>query len=257
MLRRGEHLLHRALLDDLAVVHDADDVGDAPHDAEVVGDEQQAHAEPLADVGQQFEDLRLHRHVERGGRLVGDQQVGLVRKRHGDHHALALPAGQLVRIGAEPRLRHRGCRPGSGARRCARVPAGPRTPPCSIRISPICCSIVCSGLSEVIGSWKMIEMSLPRIARSSRSGSCSRSRPLKRICPDGMMRGRVGQQLHHRQRAHRFAGAGFADQRHALALVDPERDAVDRDRLVAALAEADGQVADVEQRLVGRVHRST
>jgi len=30
-------------------------------------------------------------HVERGGRLVGDQQVGLVGKRDGDHDALALP----------------------------------------------------------------------------------------------------------------------------------------------------------------------
>jgi hypothetical protein len=46
MFRRGEHLLHRPLLDDLAAIHDADHVGDAAHDAEVVGDEQQAHAEP-------------------------------------------------------------------------------------------------------------------------------------------------------------------------------------------------------------------
>ena len=51
------------------------------------------------------EDLRLHGDVERGGRLVGDQQVGLVGERHGDHDALALAAGQLVRIAAEPGLR--------------------------------------------------------------------------------------------------------------------------------------------------------
>ena len=54
---------------------------------------------------QQREDLRLHGDVERGGRLVGDEQVGLVGERHGDHHALALAAGQLVRIAAEPPLR--------------------------------------------------------------------------------------------------------------------------------------------------------
>ena len=46
---------------------------------------------------QQLEDLRLHGDVERGGRLVGDQQVGLVGERHGDHHALALAARELVR----------------------------------------------------------------------------------------------------------------------------------------------------------------
>ena len=53
----------------------------------------------------QLQDLRLHRDVERRGRLVGDQQIGLVGERHGDHHALALAAGKLVRIAAEPALR--------------------------------------------------------------------------------------------------------------------------------------------------------
>jgi hypothetical protein len=53
------------------------------------------------------------------------------------------------------------------------------------RISPICASIVCSGLSEVIGSWKMIEMSLPRISRISLSAAVSSSRPRKRMLPEG------------------------------------------------------------------------
>ena len=64
------------------------------------------------DVLEQLEDLRLHRDVERGGRLVGDQQVGLVGERHGDHDALALAAGELVRIAREPPLPDRECRPG-------------------------------------------------------------------------------------------------------------------------------------------------
>ena len=102
MLGRGEHALDRALLDDLAALHHADPVGELAHDAEIVGDEQHRHAEPRLDVFQELQDLRLHRDVERGGRLVGDQQIGLVGERHGDHHALALAAGQLVRIAAEP-----------------------------------------------------------------------------------------------------------------------------------------------------------
>ena len=61
----------------------------------------------------------------------------------------------------------------------------PRMPLCSSNISPICASIVCSGLSEVIGSWKMIEMSLPRISRISFSAACNRSRPRKRMLPEG------------------------------------------------------------------------
>ena len=53
------------------------------------------------------------------------------------------------------------------------------------RISLICFSIVCSGLSEVIGSWKMMVMSLPRTWRISFSGMVSSSRPLNTTEPDG------------------------------------------------------------------------
>ena len=44
------------------------------------------------------EDLLLRRHVERRGRLVGDQQGRVERERRGDHDALALAARDLVRV---------------------------------------------------------------------------------------------------------------------------------------------------------------
>ena len=47
---------------------------------------------------QQVDDLRLDRHVERGHRLVADDQLRLARERPGDADALALAAGELVRI---------------------------------------------------------------------------------------------------------------------------------------------------------------
>ncbi len=102
---RREHALDVALLDDAALLHDADPLRDFAHDAEIVGDEEERHAEPLLDVLQQRDDLRLHGDVERRGRLVGDEQIGLVGERHGDHHPLALAAGQLMRIALEPALR--------------------------------------------------------------------------------------------------------------------------------------------------------
>ena len=46
MLGRREHALDRPVLDDLALLHHADRVGELAHDAEVVGDEQHRHAEP-------------------------------------------------------------------------------------------------------------------------------------------------------------------------------------------------------------------
>ena len=57
----------------------------------------------------QVQDLRLRRDVERRGRLVGDQQLRLEDQRHGDHRALALPAGES---GAD---RTRDLRAGSGS----------------------------------------------------------------------------------------------------------------------------------------------
>jgi hypothetical protein len=51
----------------------------------------------------------------------------------------------------------------------------PVSPWCSARLSPSWRATVCSGLSEVIGSWKMKLMSLPRTRRSVRSSAASMS----------------------------------------------------------------------------------
>ncbi len=72
---------------------------------------------------QQLEDLGLDRDVERGRRLVGDQQIRLARERHRDHHALPHAARELVRVGRRRAPRARGCRPGGTSRP---RPRGPR-----------------------------------------------------------------------------------------------------------------------------------
>ena len=51
-----------------------------------------------------LQDLRLRRHVERGGGLVGDQQRGIEHEGGGDHDALALAARDLVRIDVDQAL---------------------------------------------------------------------------------------------------------------------------------------------------------
>ncbi len=54
--------------------------------------------------------------------------------------------------------------------------------------SAICSPTVNTGLSEVIGSWKIIEISLPRIPVISSSGSVTRSRPSKTMLEVGSTR---------------------------------------------------------------------
>ena len=56
---------------------------------------------PRLQVGEQLQDLRLDGDVERGRRLVGDQQLRRAGERHRDHDALAHAAGELVRVGVE------------------------------------------------------------------------------------------------------------------------------------------------------------
>jgi hypothetical protein len=92
VLRVLENLADRASLDDLALGHHCHAVSNFAHDREVVGDEQHGHAIPALQALQEIKNLRLHRHVERRGRFVSDQQFGIIRQRHGDHDALALPA---------------------------------------------------------------------------------------------------------------------------------------------------------------------
>ena len=70
-------------------------------DREVVRDEEIGQAELALQVAQQIEHLRLDRDVERGDRLVADDQLRVRRERAGDADALPLAAGELVRIAVD------------------------------------------------------------------------------------------------------------------------------------------------------------
>ena len=68
------------------------------HDREVVADEDERQVELLAQARDEVEDLGLDHDVERRGRLVTDDQLGIARERHGDHRPLAHAARHLVRV---------------------------------------------------------------------------------------------------------------------------------------------------------------
>ncbi|MPL96993.1 hypothetical protein SDC9_43180 [bioreactor metagenome] len=109
--RLGEDLFGRALLDDPAEIHHRDPVGEVAHHLQVVADEDHAKALLPLQVAQQVHHLRLDRDVERRDRLVTDQKRRIGGQRPRDHHALALPARELVRIapaliGAQPDRGH-------------------------------------------------------------------------------------------------------------------------------------------------------
>ena len=124
----------------------------------------------------QVENFGLGRDVERGRRLVGDQQGGIAGERHRDHRALAHAAGKLERIAVDRAVPERGSRPAAAARSCARGPAFLLMRQCSRSTSTIWSPTVCTGDSEDIGSWKIIAISSPRTARIARPFGCSLAR---------------------------------------------------------------------------------
>ena len=104
--RFAQQLAGRADLDQPAGVHHGEPFADVAEHGQIMADHDQADLRIAHQVGEQLEDLRLHDHVQRGGGLVGDDQIRPAGERHGDHDALPLAAGELVRIGVRPRRRH-------------------------------------------------------------------------------------------------------------------------------------------------------
>ena len=67
----------------------------------VVGDEQDRGAELALDLADHRQHVLLHDHVERGRRLVGDDELGPAHRGQRNRHPLAHAARELVRIGVE------------------------------------------------------------------------------------------------------------------------------------------------------------
>ena len=161
VLRTIEDVVDGALLFELASLHHEHAVRQPGDHAEIVGDQDDRRVEARAcRPSQQIEDLRLHRDVERGGRLVGDQQLRAAAAGHRDHHALAHAARELVRIAVEARRALRGCATASSISmqrlRGARS-ASMRSCACSTS-SHLVARSCRYGFSDVIGSWKIIEI---------------------------------------------------------------------------------------------------
>jgi len=100
---RGE-LLHAA-----PPLHHHQPLAHVGHHGEVVADHDEGEPVAAAHLLEEVQHLRLHRGVEGGGGFVEQQDLRLEDQGPRDGDALALAAGQLVRIaepeaGAEPHL---------------------------------------------------------------------------------------------------------------------------------------------------------
>ena len=93
-----KQLVGAGKLQTLTQIHDHDVVGDVLDDAEVVGNEHIGQAHFVLQVHQQVQDLSLNGHVQRGHRLITDDELGIHGQGAGDADTLAAAAVQLVGI---------------------------------------------------------------------------------------------------------------------------------------------------------------
>ena len=246
MLRVVEEVERRGLLDHLARVHDEDVVGCLGDDAHVVGDDDHRHLVRLPEVVEQVEHGGLHGHVERRRRLVGDQQLRVAGERDRDHHALPHAAREAVRVVLEP-LR------------------GTWDPHLLHQLDRLLVRLLLRHV--VVAPDRLGDLRPDRQRRIERRhrvledhrdlaaadvleltlGELGQVAALEEhLAGDDLRRG-LRDQAHDRERRHRLAAAGLADDPERLPLLDLEADSVDRADRALAREEVRAQVVDLEQ----------
>ena len=143
--------------------------------------------------------------------LVRDQQLRLVRERHRDHHALALAAGELVRIRVEPAGRV------LDAHKVEQLddPFPSRRRPHATVQAQRLADLLLHRVQWIQRGHRFLEDHRDVVTAHRAQLAIAQRQQLLRLEADGAARrvfgSRVGQQLEDRQRRDRLAGAALAD----------------------------------------------
>ena len=220
MARITEQRVGLVPLHDAAEIHHGHLARDMLDHREVVADEDVGQPEIAPQVGEQIEDLRLHRHIERAGRLVADHDARFEHQRARDRGALALPAGKLRRHA----LAHPGRKPDAfenlgdpaldlGARECA---LGHQWK----------CDDVLDALARIERGERILEY---RLDQPGARLAVEREQPLAldQRAPRGWR-----EQPEDEARERRFSAAGLADDAEYAACRHAEGNVVDRDHVL-------------------------
>jgi len=244
MLRVGEKRGGGAGFHDLAILHHTDPVSNALHDPEVVGDEEKPHPLVPLEICQQFKDLGLDGDIERGRGFVRDQDIRLVRQRHGDHHPLALAAGQLVRIRAKAAF---------GVADADAVHKVDDTfphlcPAHALMQFDRFAQLLFQRVQRVERGHRFLEDERDVVAAHLSQVLIAGTDHFLAVIGDAAGDARaVSKKRHGRQSRDRFARAAFPDNGNRLAAIHGEGDALDRLFLDPVLPEGDAQVVDLQK----------
>ena len=226
VLRCAEELFGPGHFDDLPGVHQRHAVGHAGDHREVVRDEQQPHALLALQVLQEVEDLLLDGHVERGGGLVGDQELGLGRQRDGDHHPLLLATREAERVLVDAAL-------GLGDAHAAHPVDG-----LGARFDATQIGVHLDGFDDLVAYLHhrvqarrglLEDHANAPTAHGAHAGFGQREHVIAFKAHLALRDATVlGQEAHEGQRGHALAAARFADEREGLAAANGQREAVER-----------------------------
>ena len=239
-LGRGRALDHRA------TVHHHHTVHLVLHQAQVVADQKQAHAIFTHQLLDEPQHLFLHRHIQRGGGLVGNQQVGTAGQRDRDHHALALPTGQLVRIGIQPLTRPR------------QLHAFEQLQGAGFGVAGAHVLVQAQGLGDLLPDrMQGVERRHRLLEDHGHAGTAQlahlrlgQAHQLLLLEHDGTAHtGAFGQQAHQGQCGERFATATLTNQAHRLAPLHAPGHATQGLRPAPGRGQAHAQIIDLQQRL--------
>ena len=250
-----EELRGRRHLDDLPGVHQRHLVRHPRHHAEVVGDQQQPQPALALQVLEQGQDLCLDGDVQRGGRLVGDEEVRLGRQRHRDHDPLLLAAGQPERVLVDAAF---GFGDAHAAQPVHRLLARGRAAQRRVGLD---------RLDDLVADLHHRIQAGPRLledhpdasaAHVAHAGFAQVEQVLAiELEPAGGDAPVVRQQPHQRQRRHALAAAGLAHQREGLALRQRQPHAIDGAHQAGVGVQVDVEVVDLQHLAFLRPGRSS
>ena len=259
VLRRCKHVARLALFHLVAAVHHQHAVGHFGHHAHVVGDEDHAHVHLVLQLANELQDLRLNGYVQRGGGLVGNEQLRLAGQRHRNHHALAHAARQLVRKAVEHVARFRNAHQVQHAQRlgtrCGAVHA--------LVVADGLCNLLTRREHGVQRRHGLLEDHGHIGAAHIAHGGVARLHHVQHLAIAAAQRGRsvhdlapaVLHQAHQRQRGHRLARARLAHNRQRLTTVHMERQVAHRVHGPLGIGEPHGHVAHSQYALLGQDQR--
>ena len=201
----------------------------------------------VAQRAHQVEDLRLDRHVERGRRLVCDQEPRLARERHRDHRPLPHAAREPVRIVVEAPLGRRDAHPAQHLDRVRlrRLAADPTVAQDALD------DLLADGERRVERAHRLLEDHRDPVAAQLAHRRRRQLEQIGALEPDlaaGDAARRPRHESHDRQCGDALAAAGLADDAERAARLQREAHAVDGAELAAFDVETGAEITDLEQR---------